>query len=249
MLLMVSTLYHDMLNFFRNQFTNIIILVLLTSSISVVLDSMLLPGHEQLMSIGINAEMNNTAGMNLKQIIEQLSVEQQLILLKISTAGTFANLVGNVLLAGGLLNMISLVSNRQSASVLRSILLSVPVLPRLSLLIFLTTLLVQLGLLLLLPGVLLAIAFSLAPVIAIIDNLGVVRSMHLSIELAYNNIRLIAPAVLFWLLVKAVLLLLAVPFTMNSILVATILFNIFSNLISSLLLIYLYRLYMLLRHY
>lgn len=248
MLLMVSTLYHDMRNFFRNQFTNIIILVLLTSSISVVLDSMLLPGNEQLMSFGINAEMNDTAGMNLKQIIEQLSVEQQLILLKISTAGTFANLVGNVLLAGGLLNMISLVSNRQSASVLRSILLSVPVLPRLSLLIFLTTLLVQLGLLLLLPGVLLAIAFSLAPVIAIIDNLGVIRSMHLSIELAYNNIRLIAPAVLFWLLVKAILLLLAVQFTVNSILVATILFNVFSNLISSLLLIYLYRLYMLLRH-
>lgn len=248
MLLMVSTLYHDMLNFFRNQFTNIIILVLLTSSISVVLDSMLLPGHEQLMSLGINVEMNDTAGINLKQIIEQLSAEQQLILLKISTAGTFANLVGNVLLAGGLLNMISLLSNRQSASVLRSILLSVPVLPRLSLLIFLTTLLVQLGLLLLLPGVLLAIALSLAPVIAMIDNLGVVRSMHLSIELAYNNIRLIAPAVLFWLLVKAVLLLLAVQFTMNSILVATILFNVFSNLISSLLLIYLYRLYMLLRH-
>lgn len=248
MLLMVSTLYHDMLNFFRNQFANIIILVLLTSSISVVLDSMLLPGHEQLMSLGINAEMNNTAGMNLKQIIEQLSVEQQLILLKISTAGTFANLVGNVLLVGGLLTMISLVSNRQSASVLRSILLSVPVLPRLSLLIFLTTLFVQLGLLLLLPGVLLAIAFSLAPVIAIIDNLGVVRSMHLSIELAYNNMRLIAPAVLFWLLVKAVLLLLTVRFTMNSILVATILLNGFSNLISSLLLIYLYRLYMLLRH-
>ena len=121
-------------------------------------------------------------------------------------------------------------------------------LPRLLLLIFLTTLLVQLGLLLIIvPGILLAIAFSLAPVIATSDNLGAIKSMRLSARLAFANLRLLAPAVLFWLLAKAAVLLLATQFTLVSSLVAAILLNGLSNLISALLLIYLYRLYMLLR--
>ncbi|UVK79002.1 MAG: putative inner membrane protein [Sodalis sp. Ffu] len=245
--IMVSTLYRDMRNFFRNQFGSIILLALLTALISVVLGHVLSPENEQSIALGGSAEMGNTAGMTFQQIVGQMSVDQQRILLKASVAGTFASLVGNVLLASGLLTMIRLVSNHQPVSVLLSIGLSAPLLPRLLLLIFLTTLLVQLGLLLLLPGVLLAIAFSLAPIIATSDNLGAIKSMRLSSKLAYANIRLIAPAVLFWLLAKAVVLLLAMQFTMVSNLVSAVLLSVLSNLISALLLIYLYRLYMLLR--
>lgn len=97
------------------------------------------------------------------------------------------------------------------------------------------------------PGILLAIAFSLAPVIATSDNLGAIKSMRLSASLAFANLRLRAPAVLFWLLAKAAVLLLATQFTLVSSLVAAVLLNGLSNLLSALLLIYLYRLYMLLR--
>ncbi|CAJ0992817.1 hypothetical protein SODG_004338 [Sodalis praecaptivus] len=245
--IMASTLYRDMLNFFRNQFASIVLLALLTALISVVLGHALSPGSEQLMMFSDGTHMGDTADMSLQQLVQQMSVEQQRVLLKASAAGTLAGLVGNVLLAGGLLTMIRLVSNRQPVSVLRAIGLSAPLLPRLLLLIFLTTLLVQLGLLLIIvPGILLAIAFSLAPVIATSDNLGAIKSMRLSASLAFANLRLLAPAVLFWLLAKAAVLLLATQFTLVSLLVAAVLLNGLSNLISALLLIYLYRLYMLL---
>ncbi|KYP97519.1 hypothetical protein BG74_02330 [Sodalis-like endosymbiont of Proechinophthirus fluctus] len=245
--IMASTLYRDMLNFSRNQFASIVLLALLTALISIVLGHALSPGSEQLMTMNDGTYMGDTDGMSLQQLVQQMSVEQQRMLLQASTAGTLASLVGNVLLVGGLLTMIRLVSSRQPVSVLRAIGLSAPLLPRLLLLIFLTTLLVQIGLLIIVPGILMAIAFSLAPVIATSDNLGAIKSMRLSASLAFANLRLLAPAVLFWLLAKAAVLLLATQFTLVSSLVAAVLLNCLSNLISALLLIYLYRLYMLLQ--
>lgn len=248
MSIMASTLYRDMLNFFRNQFASILLLALLTALIRVVLEHALSPGSEQLMTLSDGTHIGATADMSLQQLVRQMSVEQQRVLLKAAAAGTMASLVGNVLLAGGLLTMIRLVSNRQPVSVLRAIGLSALLLPRLLLLIFLTTLLVQLGLLLIImPGILLSIAFSLAPVIATSDNLGAIKSMRLSASLAFANFRLLSPAVMFWLLTKAAVLLLAPQFTLVSSLVVSVLLNGLSNLISALLLIYLYRLYMLLQ--
>ncbi|MGL9769287.1 MAG: YciC family protein [Sodalis sp. (in: enterobacteria)] len=248
MSIMVSTLYRDMLNFFRNQFASILLLAFLTAVISVVLGHAMLPGSQQLITLSDGTHMMGDAtDMSLQQFVQQMSVEQQQILLKASAAVTLAGLVGNVLLAGGLLTMIRQVSNHKPVSVLRAISLSVPLLPRLLLLIFLTTLLVQLGLLLIIvPGIFLAIAWSLAPVIATSDNLSAIKSMRLSASLAFANLRLLAPAILFWLLAKAMVLLLATQFTLVSSL-AAVLLNGLSNIISALLLIYLYRLYMLLR--
>ncbi len=247
--IMASTLYRDMLNFTRNQFTSIVLLALLTALVSVVLGHALSPSTDQLVMLGTEgAAATDTATMSLQDLVQQMTPEQQHILLKASAAGTFAGLVGNVILAGALLTMIRLVSDRQPVSVLRAIGLSAPILPRLLLLVFITTLLVQLGLLLIVvPGILIAIALSLAPVIATNENLGVFKSMRLSSKMAFANLRLIMPAVVIWLLAKAAVLLLAAQFTQVSSLVAAVLLNGLSNIISALLLIYLYRLYMLLR--
>lgn len=243
------TLYRDMLRFFRNQFASISLLALLTALISLVLAHALSPSSAQLMTLSDHTRIGDTTDITIQQLIRQMSLEQQSILLKASAANTLAALVSNVLLIGGLLTMIRLVSNREPVSVLRAIWLSAPLFPRLLVLIFLTTLLVQLGLMLIIvPGILLAILLSLAPVIASSDNIGAIKSMRLSISLAFINIRLLAPAVLFWLLAKASVLSLATKFTLASAQVAeTVFLNSINNLISALLLIYLYRLYMLLR--
>lgn len=246
--IMASTLYRDMLNFFCNQFASIVLLALFTALISVLLGHALSPGFEQLMTLSDGTRIGDIANMSLQQLIQQMSIEQQRVLLKAAGAGTLASLIDNMLLAGGLLTIIRLISNRQPVSILRVISLLVPLLPRLLLLIFLITLLVQLGLLLIIvPGILLAIAFSLAPVIATNDNIGAIKSMHMSVSLAFTNLRLLAPAVLFWLLAKTAVLLLETEFILVSTLITTILLNGLSNIISALLLIYLYRLYMLLQ--
>ncbi|CAI0876268.1 Uncharacterised protein [Serratia grimesii] len=244
-----NTLYRDSFNFFRNQLTSILMLALLTAFISVLLNQAFSPDVEQLKILSATeGDFAASAGMGIQEIIQQMTPEQQMVLLKVSAAATFSALVGNVLLVGGMLTLIRLVSQGQRISALRAIGASAPELPRLLLLLFICTLLTQLGLtLFVVPGVIMAIAFSLAPVITVTEKKGVFASIKLSCKLAFANARVIVPAMMLWLAAKLLVLFLVSHLSVLTPNVASVVLTALSNLVSALLLIYLFRLYMLLR--
>ena len=244
-----NTLYRDSFNFFRNQLASILILALLTAFISVMLNQVFSPDIEQLKILSATeGDFAASAGMGIQEIIQQMTPEQQMVLLKVSAAATFSALVGNVLLVGGMLTLVRLVSQGQRLSALRAIGASAPELPRLLLLLFICTLLIQLGLtLFVVPGVIMAIAFSLAPVITTADKKGVFASIKLSCRLAFANARVIVPAMMLWLAGKLLVLFMVSHLSVLTPNVASVVLTALSNLVSALLLIYLFRLYMLLR--
>ncbi|MGL6019976.1 MAG: YciC family protein [Gibbsiella quercinecans] len=244
-----NTLYRDSFNFFRNQLVSILLLALLTAFISVLLNQVFSPSAEQLQILTTaENDFTSSTGIGIQEIIQQMSPEQQMVLLKVSAAATVSALVGNVLLVGGMLTLIRLVSEGVQTSALRALGISAPILPRLLLLLFIGTLLIQLGLMLfVVPGVILAVAFSLAPVIATADKKGVFASLKQSSKLAFANARVIVPAMMLWLAAKLLVLFLVSHLSAITPNVASVVLTALSNLISALLLIYLFRLYMLLR--
>ncbi|MDR0218702.1 MAG: envelope biogenesis factor ElyC [Enterobacteriaceae bacterium] len=240
-----QTLYRDSLNFFKHQLLNIVMLSVLAALLTTLLRHFLMPDGEQLKLLSdIQNIFRETGSEGIKNFSENLTLEQQSMLLGAART-TFGillvEILGKSLLTASVLILISAISSGHQVNALQAGKLAFAQLPKMLLLIFIYTLLVQLGYaLMVIPGVLFSFAFAFAPIILLTNRLGIVASMRASWKLAFDNFRLLIVAILLW---HAIELILALSLPKLPYIALTTL----NNLLSSMLLIYLFRLYMLTR--
>ncbi|CAJ0991813.1 YciC family protein [Pantoea sp. Nvir] len=246
MYITANLLYRDTGNFFRHQLLTIVLMSLMTAFITVILVHTFTPSSDQIAQLQLH--QNDTSTSSLFELVHDMSPEKQRILLCTSVASIFSTLIGNTLLLGGMLCLITMVSSGHCVSVVRALGGSAPLLPKLLLQTFLITLVVQLGfMVLMLPSIIPAILLSLSPIILAHEKIGVIAAMRASCRLAWKNMKLIAPAIILWLLAKMAIIFASSSLTNLPDNVLAVVITTFNNIVFSLLIIYLFRLYMLVR--
>ncbi|WP_284442976.1 YciC family protein [Buchnera aphidicola] len=242
MLITASKLRHDTRHFFCKQIGIIFFISALVACINILIDFFVKPDMH-IISIIKNNQF--TRFSSFLELMNNMTFEDKNELLKYFIFKSIESLISKTILLGSIITLISILSKNKKESIISSIGSLFSFLPSLFILNFLTTFIIQMGyMFLIIPGILLSIILSLSPIIFSFKQHGLIDSIRLSIYISWKYIRIIEPVVLFWICSKFLLTILVtnIHFINNNILF--LISNISMNMLFSILIIYLFRFYM-----
>ncbi|XBC40987.1 MAG: YciC family protein [Buchnera aphidicola (Nurudea yanoniella)] len=239
-----NLLYRDTINFLKIKWLAVFIISLLSSSITIILEHIFLP-NANILTLLYESKINQN--IPLFEFLKTLTFDQQRKLLFFLIQKLCSSLAGSAFLIGTLTIFIQSISLKKENFFLKLKNVHFFLYVNLFLLMFIITAIVQIGLIfLVIPGIICFIFLSLSPIILIIKNTNIIESIFSSIKIAFNNFKIIFPAVMLWFFSKLIILITFSNLKIIPELILLFLLNTILNLISSILVIYLFRLYMLL---
>lgn len=200
---MKHKLYLETWCFIKYNYIHIMKLIILITLIQISVDSILLSKQSEFIL------MNNHSNMSVKEIFSQISTNQRYTLIQTLILNNILKIFINTILYIDILLLLKAVTKKikYCYNFLNFVKSSVLLFPKLSLLIFCNTLFIQIGLvLLLIPGIIIAILTSLSPIILINkNNFSVIKSIYTSVIISCFNIHLITPIILMWFVIKIII--------------------------------------------
>ncbi|QCI17672.1 UPF0259 family protein [Buchnera aphidicola (Acyrthosiphon lactucae)] len=240
----VSKLCHDTRYFFYKQIGIIFFISIFVALINILIDMFIEPDIH-IVSIIENNKFINTG--SLLELIGNMNLEEKNELLKYSIVKIIESLMSKTLLLGSTIILISFLSENRNKSIVSAIYSFLSFLPNLFILNFLITFITQIGFMfLIIPGILLSITLSLSPIIFSFKKHGLIDSMRLSMYISWKYIKIIGPGILFWICSKFILTILVSHINFFNKNILFLIFNISINILFSILIIYLFRFYMIL---
>ncbi|MFS1538675.1 MAG: YciC family protein [Candidatus Phlomobacter fragariae] len=240
-----NSLISDSFNFFKNQLSGLFILSFISATISLILYYFLVPIDEMVTIVKSLSSQNDPT--QLLTWASQLSDEEKAIMMRVSLLSLTAVFIGLVLLVSSVVTYLSELSTSNSISALQAFIHSLHILPSMLILLAICTIIIYFGFMLFfLPGVILAIGFSLSPIILITaKNIMPLRAVGQSWRIAFRYWWLILSILLLWLALQMLLTMLLGQFRFLPGVVNNIISFTLNNLLTSFALIYFFRLYML----
>nr|WP_314267809.1 YciC family protein [uncultured Moellerella sp.] len=241
-----NSLIRDSINFFKNQLSGLLTISLLAAVVSVVIYYLMIPNKEMInMVFEAQNQMAESGNAGLQAWIQTLTDQDKNSILRVALGLILSITIGSLVLVCGTLSYIHALSKGESVSATQALLQSAGKLPGMFILLLVCSLLVQLGTaVMVLPGVILAIGFSLAPVIMITERVNPFGAMVRSWRLAYSNWRVVLPMILIWMASQMVLGMLLGHLGLPELMANTLSFFL-NNIIAAFALLYFFRLYML----
>lgn len=243
MIITTNLLYRDTINFLKLKWFSVLNFVFLSSFLTIIIDSIFTP-HIDFLSVFYSSKLQEH--YSLFDFINTLTFRQKKILLIASISRALSLLIGNTFLLGNLIVFIKTISkkNNKDTSILNNM-FKVPF-NRVFLLLIIITLVTQLGLILfIIPGIFLLILLSISPIILLVEKKTIIDSLYSSINTVINYYKIIVPAVISWLFLKCVILFIFSYIQIFPEYIKFFLLNFCMNVISSILIIYLFRFHML----
>ncbi|MGP1931133.1 MAG: YciC family protein [Arsenophonus sp. ET-YP4-MAG3] len=240
-----NSLINDSFNFFKNQLRDLFVLSFISANISLIFYYFLVPINEMITIIKTLNIQNNS--ISLLTWISQLSNKEKAILIKVSLLSLTAIFIGLVLLVSSVITYLSEFNAGNNINSLQAFILSLNKLPNILVLLIICIIITYFGFMLfILPGIILAVGFSLSPIILITDKNSIpLRAISKSWKIAFRYWWLILIILLSWLTLQILISLLLgefhfLPNVINNIISFTL-----NNLLTTFILIYFFRLYML----
>ncbi|QTM69255.1 hypothetical protein HIC20_01865 [Buchnera aphidicola (Hormaphis cornu)] len=237
-----NQLFYDTINFFYHKIKLICVISIFSALITSNIDYLIIPDIKNIYILCVN---KISTAHSLIHIIEDMTQEQQNVLFKYSLIRSITSLIGNTILTFSIIILVNMASSRTFFNYITMFKNLIFMLPNLFLLMLIITIITQFCfMILVIPGILLCILFSLSPIILIRERTNVLTSLKKSCKITYSQIKILSPAIIAWLFLKFLLLIFdailnILPGNFFIVILSTII-----NLITSFLIVYLYRFYM-----
>ncbi|QIQ41303.1 MAG: UPF0259 family protein [Buchnera aphidicola (Aphis urticata)] len=244
MFITIRELYNDTSHFVSKEIKSIFFISIITTFISIIINILIKPDM-QIISIIENNKFINS--YSVFDFINNMSEYEKKELLKYSIFKIIEFLTSKTFLLGSIITLITYLSNNTKQRITLSLIFFIKMLPSLFILNCITNIIIQIGFIFfVLPGIFLSILLALSPIILSFQKNTLIESIRLSIAISWKYINIISTGVLFWMCMKFILtkVLLNLHF-MNKNFIFFIL-NVNINVFFSILIIYLFRFYMLL---
>ncbi|WP_295164497.1 YciC family protein [uncultured Buchnera sp.] len=239
----IRELCNDTYHFVSKEIKIIIFISTLAAFIS-ILTNMLIKPNMHIIAMIENKKF--ISSHSIFDLINNMSTQEKKELLKYSIFKIFEFLISKTFLLGSIITLITYLSNNRRESIKCSVYSLFKFLPNLFILNFITTFIIQIGFMFFIfPGIFLSVLLALSPIILSFKKNNLIDCIRLSFSISCKHLNIIGTSVLFWMCFKFILTTIFSNTYMISKNFIFLILNINMNIFFSILIVYLFRFYML----